>query len=198
MTDMTPEQITKALDAGIIDAAQADAMRKKDGQNLKPANDIDTAVIGDEENMRFVRSFSDVFIAIGIGLLVLGLFATIGMFGGGVLYLAGAVLLWLMCEYFGRKRRAHFPTLLLAFAYLIFVHTGLSAVLDMGAFKFCAIGCDLVGHAFILLALPLAICCGASCVISHHDYVCNFGKASADGYFDDSFGACTVRCGDNL
>ncbi len=132
MTNMTPEQITKALDAGIIDAAQAKAMRSKIKPSSKPVQDIDAAVIGDEENMRFVRSFSDVFIAIGIGLLVLGLFATIGMFGGGALYLGGAGVLWLMCEYFGRKRRSHLPTLLLAFAFLIFVHKGLSAVLDMG------------------------------------------------------------------
>jgi hypothetical protein len=148
MTDMTLDQISKALEAGIIDAAQAKMMREtfKSEPSIEP--EIQTALIGDEENMRFVRSFSDVFISIGIGLLALGLFATIGIFGGGVGYLLGAVFLWLMCEYFGRKKRAHLPTLLLAFAYLIFVHRGLSAVLDMG-------GSGLVPAVVTLLAMLL-------------------------------------------
>jgi len=142
MTDMTPKQITKALEAGIIDAAQAKtlqakALRKKAATpntepDAHPELNSQAALIGNEENMRFVRSFSDVFISIGIGLLSLGMFTSIGIFGGGIGYLAGAALLWVMCEYFGRKKRAHLPTLLLAFAYLIFVHRGLSVVLDMG------------------------------------------------------------------
>ncbi|MCF6276012.1 MAG: hypothetical protein L3J05_09645 [Robiginitomaculum sp.] len=149
MTDLTPEQISEALEAGIIDAAQARNMRAMFAKRATkraatpsatlsattttlPTANYEPALIGDEENMRFVRSFSDVFISIGIGLLALGMLTTLGIFGGGVLYLAGAGLLWLMCEYFGRVKRAHLPTLLLAFAYLIFVHKGLSAVLDMG------------------------------------------------------------------
>jgi len=144
MTDMTPDQISKALKAGIIDATQARNMRTK----AKAEPSIEPALIGDEENMRFVRSFSDVFISIGIGLLALGMFASIGIFGGGVGYLAGAGLLWLMCEYFGRKKRAHLPTLLLAFAFLIFVHRGLSTILDMG-------GSDLLPAIVTLLAMLL-------------------------------------------
>lgn len=147
MTDMTPEQIVKALEAGIIDEEQAANMRAKFAKHGKPRLDKEPALIGNEENMRFVRSFSDVFIAIGIGLLALGMFSAIGIFGGGVGFLFGAVLLWLMCEYFGRKKRAHLPTLLLAFAYLIFVHTGLSAVLDMGS--------DLVPALVTLFAMLL-------------------------------------------
>ena len=135
MTEMTPEQISKALEAGIIDAAQAKAMRSKIKPSSKSVQNIEAAVIGDEENMRFVRSFSDVFIAIGIGLLVLGLSAAIALLGGGIFFLLGAVFVWLMCEYFGRKKRAHLPTLVLALAYLLFVHKGLSAVIDMGALR---------------------------------------------------------------
>ena len=147
MSDMTPEQITKALKAGIIDKVQAADMRAKLSAPAKKKPSIEPALIGDEENMRFVRSFSDVFISVGIGLLALGMFSTIGIFGGGVGYLVGAGLLWLMCEYFGRKKRAHLPTLLLAFSYLIFVHTGLSAVLDLGG--------DLVPALITLLAMLL-------------------------------------------
>ncbi|PHS39720.1 MAG: hypothetical protein COA91_05490 [Robiginitomaculum sp.] len=136
MTKMTPDQIDKALKAGIIDASQAkDMMAKLDVNAPKPDQ---AALIGDEENMRFVRSFSDVFIATGIGLLSMGLYASVGIFGAIVKvewvgYLVGAGLIWLMCEYFGRIKRAHLPTLLLALAYLLFVHKGVSNLLDFSA-----------------------------------------------------------------
>jgi len=153
MTDMTPKQISKALGAGIIDAAQAKALNAKAMRaKSKPKPNHQSALIGDEENMRFVRSFSDVFISIGIGLLALGMFTSIGIFGGGAGYLGGATLLWVMCEYFGRKKRAHLPTLLLAFAYLIFVHRGLGAVLDMGGSGLMS---DLVPSIVTLLAMLL-------------------------------------------
>ncbi len=136
MSKMTQDQIDQALKAGIIDAAQAKDMAAK---NMAAKLDVivpkpeQAALIGDEENMRFVRSFSDVFIATGIGLLSMGLYASVGIFGGGVGYLVGAGFLWLMCEYFGRKKRAHLPTLLLALAYLLFVHKGLSNLFDFGS-----------------------------------------------------------------
>jgi len=141
MTKMTPDQIDKALKAGIIDASQAKDMMAKDmmAKDMMAKLDVNApqpdqaALIGDEENMRFVRSFSDVFIATGIGLLSLGLYASVGIFGGGFGYLVGAGLIWLMCEYFGRIKRAHLPTLLLALAFLLFVHKGLSNLLDFGA-----------------------------------------------------------------
>ena len=63
---MTLEQIQQSLDAGIITQAQADAMRVKIADKASAASENpDMAMIGNEDNMRFVRSFSDVFIAIG-------------------------------------------------------------------------------------------------------------------------------------
>ena len=56
MSDMTCEQITKALDAGIITEDQAKAMR--DRSAIKTSSEA--AVIGNEDDMRFLRSFSAV------------------------------------------------------------------------------------------------------------------------------------------
>lgn len=127
-TDLSPQQIDAAEKAGIISRAQATTMR---GSAPKPPSP-DAALIGNEEDMRFVRSFSDVFISIGIGLLAFGLFGACKLFGGGIMYLLGAVALWFMAEYFGKRKRAHLPTLLIALAYLVFVHTGMDAVLSFG------------------------------------------------------------------
>ena len=124
---MTPQQIDAALEAGIITQKQADAMRAKtpDAEN--------DAVIGNEDEMRFVRSFSDVFIAIGIGLFLLGLSAMAALMGGGIMFLGAAIVTALMAEYFGKRKRQHLPTLITALAFLFFTQAGLSEVLpDLG------------------------------------------------------------------
>jgi len=130
MTDMTAEQITKALDAGIITEKQAAAMRSKAAPS--PAS-ADAAMIGNEDEMRFLRSFSDVFISIGVGIFAFGLSIVAGIFGGGKSFIFAAAIMWLMAEYFGRKRRAHLPTLITALAFLVFTQRGVGVVLgDIG------------------------------------------------------------------
>ena len=134
MSDMTPEQIQQALDAGIITQAQADVMRQK--STPTPNEDTknpDLAMIGNEDDMRFVRSFSDVFIAIGVGLLALGLSITATLFGGGISFLGAALCMAILAEYFGKRKRQHLPTLITALCFLIFMQRGLSVVIgDFG------------------------------------------------------------------
>lgn len=125
MADMTPEQITQALEAGIITQAQAEAMRSKAGIVI----DKGAAVIGNEDDMRFLRSFSDVFISIGVGLFALGLSAIAALFGGGISFIGAAIIMALMAEYFGRKKRSHAPTLITALAFLLFTQRGVAAVI---------------------------------------------------------------------
>jgi len=128
MTDMTPEQISKALEAGIISEAQAKTMKAKLG-----ASDADLAQIGNEDEMRFLRSFSDVFISIGVGIFAFGLSVFAGLMGGSKSFLLAAVVMWIMAEFFGRKKRAHLPTLITALAFLIFTQRGVQVVLgDIG------------------------------------------------------------------
>ena len=125
MTDMTPKQIAEALEAGIISESQAKAMRAKAG-----ISDTNIAQIGNEDEMRFLRSFSDVFISIGVGIFAFGLSIFAGLIGGGKAFLLAAVVMWIMAEYFGRKKRAHLPTLITALAFLIFTQRGVHVVLD--------------------------------------------------------------------
>lgn len=145
MTDMTPDQITKALEAGIITDAQAQAMRAK-----ASLPDTDLAQIGNEDEMRFLRSFSDVFISIGVGIFAFGLSVFAGLMGGGTSFLFAAAVMWLMAEFFGRKKRAHLPTLITALAFLIFTQRGVQVVIgDMG------LGGDIVTALITLGAMLL-------------------------------------------
>ena len=145
MTDMTPKQITEALKAGIISESQAEAMRAKHS-----TADTNRAQIGNEDEMRFLRSFSDVFIAIGVGIFASGLSVVAGLFGGGVSFIGAAAVMWIMAEYFGRKKRAHLPTLITALAFLIFTQRGVHVVLgNMG------LGGDIITAIITLGAMLL-------------------------------------------
>lgn len=149
MTDMSPEQIAKALEAGIISADQARAMRAK----LAPDSAIigaESPSIGNEDDMRFLRSFSDVFIGIGIALFALGLSAMAALMGGGVSFIGAAAVMALIANYFGRKRRAHLPTLISALAFLVFTQRGVG-ILFAGA----GLGGDIITALITLGAMLL-------------------------------------------
>lgn len=148
---MTPRQIDEALAAGIITTEQAGAMR---------AEAVNAAVIGDEDNMRFFRSFSDVFIGIGIGLFALGLSFLSALFGGGVYYLISAAVMALLAAYFGRKKRQHFPTLITALAFLYFTHKGVGGLIAGGSGVISALItiAAMVGYyAFVRLPFCIAL-----------------------------------------
>ncbi len=125
MTDMTPDQIKAALDAGIISKDQADRMLGKVGASVKTAAEP-VAEIGNEEDMRFMRSFADVFIAMGLFLLSVGFLIIGRMLGGSYMFLGGAAIMFLFANHFGRKRKQNLPTLVCAFSYLWFVQLGMS------------------------------------------------------------------------
>lgn len=124
-TQLAPDQIDAALDAGIITPKQADAMRDA-GTSIETHSE---AIFGNEDNMRFVRGFSDIFIGIGLIMLVLGTGVLTRLMGGEALFLAAAGAMWAGSEYFGRKKRSHFPTLILALSFLLFIQKGLTATL---------------------------------------------------------------------
>jgi MFS family permease len=144
MTQMTPQQIAAALEAGIISKSQAEAMRAP----LHHNQSHDSAAIGDEDNMRFIRGFSDIFIAIGIGLLLGGMSALAAIFGGGAAYIGAAIATAFMADYFGRKKRSHLPTLLTALAFLIFTLRGLSGLIGGGG-----VGGDILTAIVTLAAM---------------------------------------------
>ena len=136
-TKLSESQITAALDAGIISAAQAQSMRaalhseasQAQRAETAPPNNPQSSSIGHEDDMRFLRSFSDIFITIGLIILTLGLSGITQLWGGGAAYLLAAIPIWFGADYFGRKKRAHLPSLCLALTFLLYIHRGTGALL---------------------------------------------------------------------
>jgi len=153
---LTEPQITSALEAGIISKGQAKAMRAElSAQNTAKTDNV--ASIGHEDNMRFLRSFSDVFIAIGLILLALGISGVTHIFGGGVLFLGAAGLMWLGAEYFGRKKRAHLPSLIIALTFLMFSQRGFAALFGGGGSLAALVTLAAMGLFYWRIRLPFCM-----------------------------------------
>lgn len=121
IANLNPEQIEAALKAGIIDEAQANALR---GQTQTQSKESQYAAqVGDEENPKFIRGFHDIFIALGLVMLSIG----IAIFGAqmmdGIGIAIGAVIMWILAEFFARIKRQTLPSIVIAVSFIIFVFT---------------------------------------------------------------------------
>lgn len=118
----SPDDLDAAIDAGILSAQQAESFRAfvAGRRHERPA---------DEESVRLITSFNDIFVTIAAVLLL----SALGWLAGKVMPALGgasvAVAAWAFAEYFTRRRRMALPSiaLLLAFVWGVFA-TGLGLV----------------------------------------------------------------------
>lgn len=157
---MTPEDLRAAVAAGIVTEAQAASLNAlANRRNGKRA-----AMPAEDEPFEFFRGFSEIFISIGLVILLSGVVAMLVAFGGFALMtlvpLACAAIAWWWATYFTLRRRMTLPSMVLASAYgagiLIFGFTVLdSAGLDerglaIGSFLLTAAGMVLWYRRFRL------------------------------------------------
>ncbi len=117
-----------AAAAGVIKAEQVGPLYdflSSHAAGVRPAT-------GGEEDLRFIRNFHDVFLAIGIVLFAVGLAVAIGVWASGAsnarqgAVLTGAlaagagVLMWLLGEVFARRRRLFLPAIAIVCAFTAF------------------------------------------------------------------------------
>jgi hypothetical protein len=106
--------LSQAVDAGVLQRTQVDAFR-----NFVAAQRAVPAV--DEEHFRLVTGFNDIFVGIAA---IIALVAA-GAIGSGLLTAAVA---WGLAEFFTRKRRMAFPSIILLLAFVGGVPLGLLGV----------------------------------------------------------------------
>jgi hypothetical protein len=114
---MTPEDLRAAVAAGILDEAQAARLKAlADDRQGKRA-----AMPAEDEPFEFFRGFSEIFISIGLVILLSGVTALLAAFGGFALLtlvpLASAAIAWWWATYFTLKRRMTLPSMVLASAF---------------------------------------------------------------------------------
>ncbi|MDZ4306634.1 hypothetical protein [Allopontixanthobacter sp.] len=143
------DEINSAVSAGVLAPEAADKLRAH-------VVSIRERPVTDEEHFRFVSSFNDIFVSIGVVILLFAV-AAIGQaigtaafavdpndFGGNSRFVRqesaeimfGAALAaataWLLAEFFTRKRRMALPSIILLLAFvagLLFTSLGLAATI---------------------------------------------------------------------
>lgn len=120
---MTPEDLRAAVAAGILDEAQAARLKAlADDRAGRRA-----AMPQEDEPFEFFRGFSEIFISIGLVILLSGVAAMFTWFGGGgnlifvPLVCAGAA--WWWAGYFTIRRRMTLPSMVLATAFGVGIYT---------------------------------------------------------------------------
>lgn len=111
-------ELASAVSAGAISAQTAEALHA-----FKQTRDATS--LPDEENVRLVTSFNDIFVTIAGVLLFIGLGTLGGDIAGPLLVAAAA---WGLAEYFTLKRRMALPSIVLLLAFVGGIGAGAAAL----------------------------------------------------------------------
>lgn len=112
---LTDEDLSAAVAAGHISAAQAEALRSFVLERQRPR------YVGRDEPFVLFRNFNEVFLSLGVVLIAGAAVALSGAGGVSTPWIAlGAVLMWGLAEYFARRRRLTGPSVVAAAAFVSF------------------------------------------------------------------------------
>jgi len=114
---MTPEDLRAAVAAGILSEAQAASLSALANSRAGKRASLPS----EDEPFEFFRGFSEIFISIGLVILLIGVTALLAAFGGFALLtlvpLATSLMAWWWAGYFTLKRRMTLPSMVLATAF---------------------------------------------------------------------------------
>ncbi|WP_240790259.1 hypothetical protein [Rhodobacter sp. SY28-1] len=127
---MTPEDLRAGVAAGILSEAQAASLSALANDRAGKRASLPS----EDEPFEFFRGFSEIFISVGLVILLSGVAALLAAFGGFALLtlvpLACAAIAWWWAGYFTLKRRMTLPSMVLASAFgvgiVIFTFTALA------------------------------------------------------------------------
>jgi MFS family permease len=100
--------LASAVSAGILDQATADRLVA----HVSRADLADTGH-ADEESFRLITGFNDIFVCLGIGLLLGGLIYVSKGFAPAIV----AAVSWLLAEFFTRRKRMAMPSIMLLLTF---------------------------------------------------------------------------------
>lgn len=122
MSQFSTEDIRSAVAAGILDEARAAAL----STHVQQRHGSRTALPAEDEPFEFFSGFSELFVTVGLILLVAGMLSFTNVVGGGVVMpIVGIALCWLMSIYMVRRRRMTLPGVFLCASLGVFVATTL-------------------------------------------------------------------------
>lgn len=115
---ISTDDVRNAVAAGVLPQQHAQALLAFVAQSRQSHSQPD------EESFRFIRSFNDIFVTIAIALVLFALNSLLSGISEPVAKLAIAAASWAMAEYFTRRRRMAFPSIVLLGAFVVSVFFG--------------------------------------------------------------------------
>jgi len=142
---MDRKEIEAARQAGVLDEAKAAELEAFLASQRGPG------ASSDDESLRFLANFNDIFISIGLVLLTFGLSIGSGLLLGSsgsalVITLPVLAVLWVLLEYFAGRRRLLLPSMTLSLLITFFAMV-LTALVASGFGTISDIGTDFFGRA---------------------------------------------------
>ncbi len=165
-------QLAKAVQDGIITDAQLKELKTLASPEAPSASQAQTV---EDEAPRFFRSFNDLFIAMGVGILGFALNYAIDLVGKGdnfmevVAPVTAVLIFWLLGEWLTAYKRINFPSIIIAIFFAFFVSQSLIAgyenlFLDtprkatpLGVVSICGLGAIAMGTFFLRFKLPFSV-----------------------------------------
>ncbi len=130
----TEDHLEEAVSKGIIEPGQAEALRQLAGTsaaapmaNLAHNADLDA---GDDEGFRFISGFNDIFLALGVIMLLYGM-AKSGFSTGITGHAINAVILWALAELFAGWLKRTLPSMIIV-AMFVFHVLGIASLYLFG------------------------------------------------------------------
>jgi hypothetical protein len=153
MTDFAPEDLRAAVAAGVLTEAQAASVTALANDRAGKR----AAMPAEDEPFEFFRGFSEIFVSIGLIILLAGIALMLGWFGGfamlSLLPLICAGICWWWAGYFTLKRRMNLPSMVLATAFGGGIYVSAITILGQANVPLRT----MVVGAFVLAALGMAV-----------------------------------------
>ncbi|MES2143424.1 MAG: hypothetical protein V4516_03510 [Pseudomonadota bacterium] len=148
-----PEDLRAAVAAGILTEAQAASVTALANDRAGKR----AAMPAEDEPFEFFRGFSEIFVSIGLIILLSGIALMLGWFGGfamlSLLPLISAGICWWWAGYFTLKRRMNLPSMVLASAFGAGIYVSVITILGQANVP---LRTTVVG-AFVLAAVGMAV-----------------------------------------
>jgi hypothetical protein len=114
---MTPEDLRAAVAAGILTEAQAASVQAMAQDRAGKR----AAMPAEDEPFEFFKGFSEIFVSVGLVILMAGIGGLLSLFTGPLILIAlpaiVAAIAWWWATYFTLKRRMNLPSMVLASAF---------------------------------------------------------------------------------
>jgi hypothetical protein len=134
---MANDILTAGVERGIITAEQAERLRALE-TSREP---LEFVASPDDEQLRFLSGFSDIFVTIGLALFLGASGYLAEKFSGtAAKWIIVALAAWLLAEFFTRVRRMALPSIVLLIVFAFAVFMGASELLSAGYPRYYAAG----------------------------------------------------------